>query len=638
MKVIMRYSFVLLAAFLCVVMVRTGFAQGEPLDIQLPEIQLRAFSSAQFPLMSLAFDLRDNNGETIPNLTSSQIDLQEDGQSHEITTLFHEINNDLVVSLALVIDVSGSTQGQPLQNAIQAANDLLDNLNSNDEVAFVAVRPDVSVDTEQLDSQHEVGFTTDDNEIRQVVNTLEIQGEQTALYNAMFKAVKLTSTQNMKRRAIIVMTDGRDFTNSVITADDPIDEANRNNIPIFTIALGQPRDELYLQRVAARTGGIFQATNDPQELSFLFNEVLNSLKQEYRLTYNSGLPTKDQAEHQLKLFINTRGTSVNDELYFNLFSDEFRTILTPAPTEIPTSTPTPTAESLPLATPTVAIALSTEIPLPTETASPTAPPTPTIMPTPIALNLNLDLGNKTPFERIEDNPSPILIVSLILLFLIVLIALASRFYKRIKNKQKQQASELAHHSENETAVTKYNLPVTKEQNKTSNAQHNTKTKTNNEEFVHTTVKDPTLNNPTTQVTSYGNLFTDQGTVGRTNGSDNQNASSDFDWPVETPQLIRVHDKQDFEISNHYVFVGRHPKSDILLQDETVSARHAVLIQSEEKILIQDIGSTNGTFVNGEQIERRKTLQDGDQLYFGKVKMLYRAPKEETTLTPSPSIL
>jgi len=614
-KVIMRYSVVWIATFLCVVMARTGFAQGEPLDIQLPKIQLRAFSSAQFPLMSLAFDLRDNNGETIPNLTSSQIDLQEDGQSRQITTLFHEINNDLIISLALVIDVSGSSQGQPLQNAIQATNDLLDNLNTNDEVAFVAVRPTVSVDTEQLDLQHEMGFTTDYDQILQVVNRLEIQGEQTALYNAIFKAVKLTSAQNMKRRAIIVMTDGRDFTNSVITADDPIDEANRNNIPIFTIALGDPRNELYLQRVAARTGGIFQATNqNPQELSFLFNEVLNSLKQEYKLTYNSGLLTKDQAEHQLKLSINTRGTSVNDELYFNLFSDEFRTILTPAPTPTPTSTPTPisTAVFLPLATATqptreqAPIALSTEIPPPTETATPTA--------TPIAMNLNLDLENKTLFERIQDNPSPIVIVSLILLSLIVLIALASRFYKRIKNKQKQRVSELDHNSESETAVTKYNLPVTKEQNKTSSAQKEKKRKTNQEELVHPTVKDPSID-PTTQVIE----------------NDNKKTSSDFDSPVETPQLIRVHDKQDFEISNNYVFVGRHPKSDILLQDESVSARHAVLIQSEEKILIQDIGSTNGTFVNGEQIERRKTLQDGDHLHFGKVKMLYRAPKEETTV-------
>ena len=635
MKVIMRYSVVLFATLLCVVMVKTGFAQGGSLNIQLPEIELRTLSHTQFPLMSLTFDLRDNNGNTILDLNSSQIDLQEDGQSREITTLSHEVNNDLVTSLALVIDVSGSTQGEPLQNAIQATNSLLDNLNTSDEVAFIAVRPDISVDTEQLDSQHEVGFTTDYDQIRQVVNTLEIKGEQTALYNAMFKAVQLTSAQNMKRRAIIVMTDGRDFTNSVTTANDPIDEANRNNIPIFTIGLGEPRDELYLERVAVRTGGFFQATNNPQELSLLFNEVLNSLKQEYTLTYDSGLLAKNQAEHQLKLLINIRGTVISDELYFNLFSNEVRTILTPAPIATATSTATPTPLStavfIPLATPTllageqVAIALSTEEPRGTEivrvteTARPTQSPTPT----PIVVNLNLGLENQTLFERIEDNPSPIVIVGIILFCFILLIVFANRFYQRIKLMQKQQASESGDDATTETAVTKYSLPVTKEQNPISSVKRNT----NGQEFDSFIVKDPSLDR-TTQMMGNSDPFTGSGTVGSIEGSSQKSLMAEFALPVEIPQLIRIDDKQDFEINTNYVFVGRHPKSDILLQDETVSARHAVLIQSEEKILIQDIGSTNGTFVNGEQIERRKTLQDGDHLHFGQVKMLYRAPREE----------
>ncbi len=629
----MRYSVVLLATCLCFVIAKTGFAQSEPLNIQLPELQLRAFSTSRFPLMNLTFDLRDNNGETIPNLTSSQIDLQEDGQSRQLTALFHEINNDLVISLALVIDVSGSSQGQPLQNAIEATTNLLDNLNGKDEVAFIPVRTDVSVDIRQLDSQNEMGFTKNYNQIRQVVNRLEIQGDQTALYNAMFKAIKLTSAQDTKRRAIIVMTDGRDFTNSVITEDDPIDEANRNNIPIFTIGLGQPRNELYLERVAARTGGTFQSTNNPEELAVLFNEVLNSLKQEYRLTYNSGLLAKDQAEHQLTLSVNTRGTSVSNTLYFDLLSDGFRTTASPPtptliPTVVDTPLPTPTTVFVPLTTPTSQVSeqaivnIATEIPLPTEAAT----PTPTLIPTRIAINLSLDLENKTWFARIQDNPSPIIIVALILLFLIILFALIRRLYKRIKNVQTQQASQLDENLDSQTPVTKYNLPVAEKKNQSS-ATTESKEHIDKEEVVHPTIKDSSINLTDQEL---GNItpVAKSDRIEHNNTLEKKKVYSEFEYPVEKPQLIRITDKQDFEIINEHVFVGRHPKSDILLKDETVSARHAVLILHEEKILIQDIGSTNGTFVNGEQIERRKALKDGDHLHFGKVKMLYRAPKEE----------
>src|SRR5438876_1110824 len=68
-----------------------------------------------------------------------------------------------------------------------------------------------------------------------------------------------------------------------------------------------------------------------------------------------------------------------------------------------------------------------------------------------------------------------------------------------------------------------------------------------------------------------------------------------------------------------VVVGRHASSDLRLnpnQDLDVSGRHAEIHEADGKFTIQDTGSTNGTFVNGEKIEGPVELHDGDKIRFG----------------------
>lgn len=66
-------------------------------------------------------------------------------------------------------------------------------------------------------------------------------------------------------------------------------------------------------------------------------------------------------------------------------------------------------------------------------------------------------------------------------------------------------------------------------------------------------------------------------------------------------------------------VGRSPQCDIVLPDPSVSRSHALLDVRGGELLVQDAGSTNGTFVNGERIEAR-ALKAGDTVAFGKTSM------------------
>src|SRR5436189_1713163 len=73
--------------------------------------------------------------------------------------------------------------------------------------------------------------------------------------------------------------------------------------------------------------------------------------------------------------------------------------------------------------------------------------------------------------------------------------------------------------------------------------------------------------------------------------------------------------------------GRHPDSDIFLDDVTVSRRHAEFYRQGTRFTVRDVGSLNGTYVNRERIEEAE-LFGGDEVQIGKFRMrfLTRSPE------------
>jgi hypothetical protein len=68
-------------------------------------------------------------------------------------------------------------------------------------------------------------------------------------------------------------------------------------------------------------------------------------------------------------------------------------------------------------------------------------------------------------------------------------------------------------------------------------------------------------------------------------------------------------------------IGRHPDSDIFLDDVTVSRRHADIERDGDAQLLRDLGSLNGSYVNGARVDARR-LATGDELQIGRFKLLY----------------
>ncbi len=72
-----------------------------------------------------------------------------------------------------------------------------------------------------------------------------------------------------------------------------------------------------------------------------------------------------------------------------------------------------------------------------------------------------------------------------------------------------------------------------------------------------------------------------------------------------------------------VTIGRHPDSDIFLDDVTVSRRHALVRRVGTEFHVSDAGSLNGTYVNQALVESVR-LADGDEVQIGKFKLFYLA--------------
>jgi pSer/pThr/pTyr-binding forkhead associated (FHA) protein len=79
----------------------------------------------------------------------------------------------------------------------------------------------------------------------------------------------------------------------------------------------------------------------------------------------------------------------------------------------------------------------------------------------------------------------------------------------------------------------------------------------------------------------------------------------------------------FLLDDDEVMSGRHPDSDIFLDDVTVSRKHAVFRRTPGGFVVRDVGSLNGTYVNRELVDEI-TLTTGDEVQIGKFRLVFYA--------------
>ena len=101
----------------------------------------------------------------------------------------------------------------------------------------------------------------------------------------------------------------------------------------------------------------------------------------------------------------------------------------------------------------------------------------------------------------------------------------------------------------------------------------------------------------------------------------------------TWKLIAISDElhgQELTVDRD-MLVGRHQDADIQLQSADISRRHAAFLLKEDALWVQDLKSSNGTFVNDLRIEHEKLLKDGDIVQFASIIFNVLAPAKAVEL-------
>lgn len=83
--------------------------------------------------------------------------------------------------------------------------------------------------------------------------------------------------------------------------------------------------------------------------------------------------------------------------------------------------------------------------------------------------------------------------------------------------------------------------------------------------------------------------------------------------------------RDIKIDQDRISIGRKPHNEVVIDNLAISGEHSVVTQVVNDIFIEDLGSTNGTLVNGEPIKKH-LLQDNDMIEIGKYKLKFIAEK------------
>jgi hypothetical protein len=98
-------------------------------------------------------------------------------------------------------------------------------------------------------------------------------------------------------------------------------------------------------------------------------------------------------------------------------------------------------------------------------------------------------------------------------------------------------------------------------------------------------------------------------------------SSSHDAP---PAVLTLPGGQRIELHEGHYVLGRHLENDIVLNDTNVSRKHAEFVCAAGEVMVRDLGSTNGTKVNGVLVGGEQLLQHGDVINFGTAQVTFEA--------------
>jgi VWFA-related protein len=224
----------------------------------------------------------DPAGNPVIGLPPEAFQTSADGQDLPVRGVASATDEGLGIGVVLAIDTSGSMGGQPLAEAKQAAKALIDQLGPSDQVTILGFD-----DTVRVVQQ----FTQDRQLLTGAIDNLAAGGN-TALYEAVASSVEVASKNGSPRRAVVLLSDGRDEgTQSGFDQPASLAAAEQAGVPIFVVGLGNQIEPAYLEELARTAPGQLTLAPAPADLTGLYQTIGAILRHQYIVTFDaSSLP------------------------------------------------------------------------------------------------------------------------------------------------------------------------------------------------------------------------------------------------------------------------------------------------------------------------------------------------------------
>ncbi len=110
----------------------------------------------------------------------------------------------------------------------------------------------------------------------------------------------------------------------------------------------------------------------------------------------------------------------------------------------------------------------------------------------------------------------------------------------------------------------------------------------------------------------------------------------MDFPDPVPFLIDQSGKEH-QLVNTISTIGRGVENDVVIVSKRVSREHARIRREGRKLFLEDLDSTNGTFLNDQRIQSPVVLRDGDRILIGDAVFHFHDPDTTTRETPFPDL-
>ncbi|MBV9036406.1 MAG: VWA domain-containing protein [Acidobacteriaceae bacterium] len=270
-----------IALLLVAVCVWAQFKPADPSAQRQPSQEPPIFS-VKVNLVRLLVSVRDEAGAVLTNLSKEDFQVLDSGVPQQISVF--ERNTSLPLSVAIMVDTSGSTQIElryETQSVQRFLNALLKSGNPDDAFELFSFNWRTNL---------EVDFSRSQNRAERALRGLHGEGG-TSLYDAVFLASD-TLTSREGRHVMIIVTDGGDTT-SYKKYGDALAAAQRSDVVLYPVVVVPIEadagrnlgGEHALATLAASTGGRIFNPQGLKQLDTAFSDILQELRTQYLLGY-----------------------------------------------------------------------------------------------------------------------------------------------------------------------------------------------------------------------------------------------------------------------------------------------------------------------------------------------------------------